>query len=165
MNRALRIIGFLLAAVAAILLSQALHAGGFAEHSGTAFDTASLCISAPFAPKVSITRNALRELRERMARYSYPTGARITGPFEEDCRAPDSVEEAWLLEMLYGPAQRWVLDIVPLQELSVLALDPGESFFVVEVSGVSVGVLTSKTIWRLSVELYRDALRVYELDA
>jgi hypothetical protein len=67
-------------------------------------------------PQVSISQSALRELRERMSRHECPTGVRIMGPFEEDSRAPDSVEEAWLLEKLYGPPQRWVLEIVPLEE-------------------------------------------------
>ena len=165
MNQALKFAGFLLAAVIALVLSQALYAGGIVEHSATAIETASICIGAPLGPRVSITRGALRELRERMARYDYATAVRITGPFEQDCRAPDSVEEAWLLEKLYGHPQRWVLDIVPLQELSAPSLEPGEWFSVEEVGGVLVGVLMSKTVSRLSVELYRDALRVYELDA
>ncbi len=165
MNQTLKFAGFLLAAVIALLLSQALYAGGIVEHPATAIETASICIGTPLGPRVSITRGALRELRDRMARYDYATAGLITGPFEQDCRAPESVEEAWLLEKLYGPPQRWVLDIVPLQELSAPSLDPGESFFVEEVGGVLVGVLTSKTVSRLSVELYRDVLRVYELDA
>ncbi len=165
MKRPLRITGLLLAVSVALLLSQALYGGGIAEHAEAALETAGISVSASLGPHISITRSALRELRERIARYTYPTGVCITGPFEEDPRAPDSIEEAWLLEKLYGPPQRWVLDIVPLHELSGPSLDPGESFFVQEVSGVLVGVLTSKTVSRLSVELYRDAIRVYELDA
>jgi hypothetical protein len=100
-----------------------------------------------------------------MARYDFPTGICITGPFEEDPRAPDGIEEAWLLERLYGRPQRWVLAIVPLAELSAPEIDPGEFFFVQNVIGIEVGVHTSKTVSRLSVELYRDAIRVYELAA
>jgi len=67
---------------------------------------------------------------------------------EEDARAPESVEDAW------GPLQRWV----PHDELEEKAVEPGESFHVEEVSGISVGILTSKTVPRLHI-------RVYELDA
>jgi hypothetical protein len=165
MNRPLKIAALLLSVVASLLLTHALCAAGVADHSGPALETAGICISAPLAPHVSITRSALRELRERMAQYDYPMGVCITGPFEEDCRAPENLEEAWLLEKLYGPPQRWVLDIVPLQELSAPSFDPGEIFFVEQVCGVSVGVLTTKTVSRLSIELYRDAIRVYEFDA
>ncbi|HXZ51274.1 MAG TPA: hypothetical protein VEH51_04670 [Burkholderiales bacterium] len=165
MKRPLRIAAVLFAALVALLLSKALYAGSITEHSGSAFGTASIYVGASVAPLISITRSALRELRELMARCDYRTGICITGPFEEDPRAPDSIEEAWLLEKLYGPPQRWVLDIVPLRDLSAPSLDPGERFFVQEVSGIQVGVLTSKTVSRLSVEFYRDAIRVYELDA
>ncbi len=165
MNRPLKIAALLLSVIASLLLTQALWAAGVTDHHGPALETASICISAPFAPHVSITRSALRELQERIARYNYPTGVCIAGPFEQDCRAPESVEEAWVLEKLYGPPQRWVLDIVPTSELSAPSIDRGEFFFVQDVAGVSVAVLTTKTVSRLSVELYRDAIRVYELDA
>jgi hypothetical protein len=165
MTRPLRATALVLAAIVALLLSQALYAGSVSEHAGAALETPGISICASLGPHISITRSALRELHERMARYEYPTGICITGPFEEDPRAPDSIEEAWLLERLYGPAQRWVLDIVPLAELSAASTDPGEFFFVQDVSGIVVGVHTSKTVSRLSVELYRDAIRVYELDA
>ena len=91
-------------------------------------------------------------------------GICITGPYEEDCRAPSSLEEAWLLEKLYGRAPRWVLDIVPLRELVKPALDPGELFWVAETYGLRVGIHTTKTVSHLRVELCRDAIRVYEYD-
>jgi len=164
-KRSLGIGGLIVSVGIWLLLSQTLQAANVTEHTGPALEAASICISAPWVPRVSITRNALVELRERMAKYAYPTAVCITGPFEEDCRAPDGIEEAWLIEKLYGPPQRWVLDIVPLHELAAPALDPGESLSVVEVGGVTVGVLTSKTVSRLSVELHGDAIRVHELDA
>jgi hypothetical protein len=164
MKRSLGIGGLLLSVLIWLLLSQTLQAASLPEHTSPALEAASMCISVPWMPRVSITRNALVELRERMAQYNYPTGVCITGPFEADCRAPESVEEAWLIEKLYGPPQRWVIDIVPLHELGAPSLDPGEGFSVVEVGGVTVGVLSSKTVCRLSVELYEDAIRVYELD-
>jgi len=116
-------------------------------------------------PHVSISSRALSEIRERMARYKRATGIRITGPLEEDCRAPDSIEEAWVIEKLYGPPQRWVFNVVPLDELTEESVDPGESFHVEEVNGVSIGILTSKTVERLHIDLHGDAIRVYELDA
>jgi hypothetical protein len=165
MNRSLKVGALVFAFVAWVLLSQALYAGPAPDHDAPALEAASICISAPWMPHVSITRSALSELRERMARYNYPTGICITGPFEQDCRAPESVEEAWLIEKLYGPAPRWVLHIVPLQELVAPSVDPGESFYLREVCGIAVGIHTSKTVSRLSIELYGDAIRLLELDA
>ena len=63
------------------------------------------------------------------------------------------------------PPQRWVLNIVPLDELEEKAVEPSESFHVEGVSGIAVGILTSKTVPRLHIELHGDAIRVYELDA
>jgi hypothetical protein len=165
MKRSFRVGALILAVAAWLFLSQALYAAPFTDHPGPSLEAASICASAPWIPHVSITRSALSELRERMAKYAYPTGVCITGPFEQDCRAPASVEEAWLLEKLYGLAPRWVLHIVSLQELAAEAPDPGETFSVVEVSGIAIGILTSKTVGPLSVELYGDAIRVFELDA
>jgi hypothetical protein len=84
---------------------------------------------------------------------------------EEDPRAPESVEEAWLLERLYGPPQRWILNIVPLEELERPSVEPGETLHVEEIDGITVGILTSKTVSRLTVELHGDAIRVFEIDA
>ena len=165
MKRSLKVAAFAFALVAWLFVTSALYAAPFADQPTPSFEAASVYISAPWLPHVSITRSALNELRDRMVRYDYPTGVCITGPFEEDCRAPGSVEEAWLIEKLYGPAPRWVLEIVPLQELAALALDPGEIFHVEELYGITVGVHTSKTVSRLSVELNGDAILVYELDA
>jgi len=165
MERSRRIGAILVAIVACLLLSAALYAAPLTEHTGPSLEAVSICASAPWVPHVSITRSALRELRDRMARYDYPTGLSITGPFERDSRAPESVEEAWLIEKLYGPPQRWVLAIVPLWELAATTPDPGESFLLQHFSGLSVGILTSKTVARLSIELAGDAVRVYELDA
>ena len=111
-------------------------------------------------PQVSITSAAFGELRERMARYSFPTGILLTGPMAEDCRAPESVEEAWLLEKLYGRAPRWVLDIAPLAELEKQPIDPGESFHIYKVNGISIGVLTSKRLTN-SESSYMETRFVY----
>jgi len=140
MNQTLKFAGFLLAAVIALLLSQALLRW---RHRG--------------APRHSYRKRRASASAHRWRRASQSRAAHcascanawpgttmpplFTSPdrFEQDCRAPESVEEAWLLEKLYGPPQRWVLDIVPLQELSAPSLDPGEGFFVEEVGGVLVG--------------------------
>ena len=116
-------------------------------------------------PRVWITGDARRELRNRMAAFRYPTGVQIMGPMQDDCRAPSSLEEAWLIEKAYGPAPRWVLDIVPLDELEHPSVEGQEFFHVEKVGDISVGILTSKTVEHLSVELWGDTIRVYELDA
>jgi hypothetical protein len=165
MNRARKLLVVLFVVAICGLVSHAVSSAALTDH-GSALDVASsIYIGASWAPQVSITRGALRELRERMARYKYPTGICITGPMEDDCRAPDSIEEAWLLEKLYGPPQRWVFDVVPLAELQAPSVDAGERYSVTQVRGITVGILTSKTVSRLSIELHGDAIRVYELDA
>jgi hypothetical protein len=117
-------------------------------------------------PRITIAGAALRELRERMARYDGPTVIRITGPMDEDGRAPESLEDAWLLEKLYGPPQRWILHVVPVDETDQFAPDgPGETLHLEELNGLSVGVLTSQTVPRLHIELHRDSIRVFEVEA
>jgi hypothetical protein len=164
LNRPLKLGLVLVAIVACAWVSQTLLASTVPDYSVVAIDAASICVGAPWSPRVSFTKSALHELRERMARYSYPTGIWIMGPLEEDCRAPESIEEAWLIEKLYGPPQRWVLDIVRLEELVAPEVDPPEMFCVGRVCGITVGILSSKTVSRLSVELHGDALRVVEVD-
>jgi hypothetical protein len=114
---------------------------------------------------VTISRCARRELLNRMGRYAAVTAILIIGPLLNDCRAPDSLEEAWLLERLYGPPQRWVLDIVPLHAIANVPVEPGETLHVQDVAGMRVAVLTSKTVPQLQVDLRGDSLRVYEVDA
>jgi len=165
MNRALKLAAVLIALAIWGFASHAAGAATFADHGGALDIPNTVCVGASWIPQVSITRSALRELRERMERYEYPTGVCITGPMENDCRAPSSVEEAWLLEKLYGPAQRWVFDIVPIEELWAPSVDAGEIYCVTQVSGIEIGILSSKTVWRLSIELHGDAIRVHEVEA
>jgi hypothetical protein len=164
MNRALKLLVIFLAIAILGSATQSANSIALADH-GTRGVASGIYIGAPWIPQVSITRRALRELRERMARYDYPTGICITGPMAEDCRAPDSLEEAWLLEKLYGPPQRWVIAIVPIAEIVAPAVDEGERYFTAEVDGIAVGILTSKTVSPLSIDLHGDAIRVYEVDA
>jgi len=165
MNRMMKL-AVVIVLIAIVGLASHVASGAALTDHGSGLEVASgIYVGASWVPRVSITRGALRELRERMARYAYPTGICITGPMAEDCRAPRDLEEAWLLEKLYGPPQRWVFDIMPLDELRALLADRGENYCVTEVRGITVGILTSKTVSRLSIELYGDVVRVYELDA
>ena len=115
--------------------------------------------------RISIFNGARRELLNRMAYFAFATAVLITGPMLHDCRAPDSLEEAWLLERAYGPPQRWILDIVPRRTLEETPIEPGETLQIQDVSGIRVGLLTSKTVPHLAIDLKGDSLRVLELDA
>ena len=108
---------------------------------------------------------ARRELLERMACFAFATAVLITGPMLHDCRAPDSVEEAWILERAYGPPQRWVLDIVSKRSLEKTPVDSGETLQIQDVSGIRVAVLSSKDVPHLAIDLRGDSLRVLEIDA
>jgi hypothetical protein len=115
--------------------------------------------------RISIFGNARREILERMACFAFATAVLVTGPMLHDCRAPDSVEEAWLLERAYGPPQRWVIDIIPTRALERIPVEPGETLQVLEVSGLRVGILSSKDVPHLAIDLKGDSLRVLEIDA
>ncbi len=115
--------------------------------------------------RISIFGSARRELLNRMAYFAFATAVLITGPMLNDCRAPDSVEEAWLLERAYGPPPRWVIDIVPRPALEKVPVEPGEILQVQDVSGIRVGVLSSKDVPHLAIDLKGDSLRVFEIDA
>ena len=116
-------------------------------------------------PQVSIAQNALLELRERMAKYQSPTGILIMGPMEENSLAPDSIEEAWMLERLYGPPQRWILDILPLEEITQVPDESREMFYSQDIDGLHITILTNKTVEQLRIELHGDSIRVFEPDA
>jgi hypothetical protein len=113
---------------------------------------------------VSISRPARRELIDRMKVFAVAAAVLIMGPMLHDCRAPDSLEEAWVLEKLYGPPQRWVIDIVARRSLETLPIEDGETLHIEDIDGIRVAVLTSKTVPHLSIDLRGDSLRVYEDD-
>ena len=115
--------------------------------------------------RISIFSSARRELVNRMASFAFATAVLITGPMLHDCRAPDTFEEAWLLERAYGPPPRWVIEIVPRRTLEKMPVDPHETLEVQDVSGIRVGLLTSKDVPHLAIELRGDSLRVLEIDA
>ena len=115
--------------------------------------------------RISIFSSARRELITRMTQVAAVAVILITGPMAEDYRAPENIEEAWLLEQVYGPAPRWVIDVVPAQTLRTLPVEPGETLYVEDVAGIRIAVLTSKSVNHLGIELVGDRLRVYEIDA
>ena len=154
------ILALLIALLAWAVLATAAASVISADASGLASDA--IYASTLWAPRISITRGAISEIRNRMSRFKCPTGICIVGPHLNDARAPDSIEEAWLLEKLYGPAQRWTLDIVPVEELTPQNTDAGEMFSRQTVCGIEVGVLTTKTAYQLHIELVDDDIRVSE---
>ena len=88
----------------------------------------------------------------------------IVGPMLNDARAPGSLEEAWHIERLYGPPQRWTIDVVPAAALKALPAGANEALHVRDVDGIRFAVLTSITVDHLGIELWGDRLRVYEID-
>src|SRR5262245_18893057 len=114
--------------------------------------------------RISIFRSAHRELLKRMAFFAFATAVLVTGPMVHDCRAPDSLEEAWLLERVYGPPPRWVVEIVPRDTLEKTPVEAGETLQFQDVSGIRVGLLSSKDVSHLAIDLRGDSLRVFEID-
>jgi len=115
--------------------------------------------------RITMFGSARRELMARMAQVALLAIVLIVGPMAEDSRAPTSIEEAWMLERLYGPPQQWVIDVVPEHALATLAIAPGERLHLETVADIRIAVLTSKTVDHLGIELIVDQLRVYEIDA
>jgi hypothetical protein len=115
--------------------------------------------------QVSITRDALSELRERIARCRSPSGICIIGPLEDRVWPSDSLEEAWLIEKLYGPRPRWVLHLMPLDVIGRTPHPSTPNVHFEEVCGMPMQVWTAEPIPRLSIELHGDAIRVCEVDA
>jgi hypothetical protein len=113
-------------------------------------------------PQVMITRDALEELRGRIAQQRHPSGVMILGPLEEDSRAPDGPEEAWHLERAYGPPQRWVFTILPVATIDQTPAETREEFHAEDIAGIRVGVLTTKSEAHLRVELHGDRIRIIE---
>ena len=62
-----------------------------------------------------------------MARFNFRTGICIVSPHAEDARAPDSIQEAWYVEKVYRPPQRWTFDIVAIAALEQPQADPESS--------------------------------------
>jgi len=112
--------------------------------------------------RLSITSDALRELRERIARSNWPVCVQIGGPFDYDVRAPDNPEEAYAVQKLYGPAPRWVLNLVPAE---VIGNATQQGFHVEEIGGISLLISVCEPVPHLCVELRGDTIRVYEVDA
>jgi hypothetical protein len=113
--------------------------------------------------RVSFTADALRELRERIASCKSPNGISIVGPIEDGAWPADTLEEAWLVEKLYGRRPRWVILLMPLEVLSERSKALAPKFHVEDVCGIHVEVLTAEPVPRLSVALHGDAIRVCEV--
>jgi hypothetical protein len=111
-------------------------------------------------PRVSFTKDALCELRDCLARSKRPLGVSIVGPLDRDIRASNDPEEAWAVQKLYGPPQRWVLTLLPLE---VFGERGALGSHVEEVSGLRVLIRAPEPFPRLRVELQGDAIRVYEI--
>jgi hypothetical protein len=115
--------------------------------------------------RVSIARDALRELRERIASSRFESGVCIIGPLEDRAWPSNDLEEAWQLEKLYGKPQRWSLHLMPLGGREQTRGAIGRNVHVEEVDGIPVEVWTPASTLRLRIELRGDALHVYEIDA
>ena len=115
--------------------------------------------------RVSITRDALRELRKRIAGSRFASGVCIVGPVEDRAWPSDDLEEAWQLEKLYGKPQRWSLHLMPPGRREQTRGALGRNVYVEEVDGIPVEVWTPTSTARLRIELHGDALRVSEIDA
>ena len=74
----------------------------------------------------------------------------------------DNPEEAWAVQQLYGPPQRWILKFVPAEIIGDVSR---QGFHIEEVSGITVQVLAPTPVPHLCVELVGDTIRVYEVDA
>jgi hypothetical protein len=114
--------------------------------------------------QVTITAEAAAELLERVARYPGPRGGvMILGPMGPGYRMAADAEEAQLLDLAYGPAQRWVVNILSQKELDHFRGRADLNVHMTEIAGMSVVVLvTHKSDVDLRVELDGDALRFSE---
>ena len=118
-------------------------------------------------PRISITRAALREVRQRLAAFPIANCVRITGPSEAIGPSEASwwletdLEDVRLLEKLYGKPPRWRLELSPRGAGKA----PTRDVYREEIEGIGFEIFTSKPVPSLHVELYREALRVHEVDA
>ena len=86
------------------------------------------------------------------------------GPSPDSTWPSDSLEEAWSLERLYGPFQRWQFVFMPLDALRDTSFSRYRGY-AEEVDGIYFEVLSPPPVPRLRVELHGDAIRIYEFDA
>lgn len=113
--------------------------------------------------QVAISSEAIAELRGRVAREMYAAGVVILGPMGPDCRMPGDDEEAHHLDIVYGPAPRWVLHV---QSLNVLdRLRENAHFLTLDVDGLRIVVAGAKLKVTLRVELHGESIRISEHDA
>jgi hypothetical protein len=72
----------------------------------------------------------------------------------------ESAEEARILELAYGPAQRWVVHIMSRKELDHLCAQHAD-FLATDIEGMRVVVVTTTNV-NLRVELHGDSIRITE---
>ena len=72
----------------------------------------------------------------------------------------ESAEEAEHLEIAYGPAQQWRLNILSLKEFVRLRDHGGTNFHAMNLDGIPVLVVTTQSDAKLSVELDGDRMRI-----
>lgn len=71
-----------------------------------------------------------------------------------------SAEEAEHLEIAYGPAQLWRLNILTLKEFVHLRDDGGTSIHATNLDGIPALVVTTQSDVKLRVELNGDRIQI-----
>ena len=110
--------------------------------------------------RVVVSPDALAELRERVAKEPLPAGVLILGPMGPNSRMAESAEEARDLEIAYGPAPTWVVQIIDSRSLERLATNP--YFSLMEIDGLRLAVGGAKLGASLRVDLCGESIRVTE---
>jgi hypothetical protein len=110
--------------------------------------------------QVTISPEAIEELRERVAREKFAEGVMILGPIGSGGRMSDDAEEARHLEIAYGPAPRWVIHILQSKELERLSANA--YFRTMDIEGLRVVVAGAKSNVSLRVDLIGGSIRVSE---
>ena len=110
--------------------------------------------------QVAITPDAVADLRDRMARSGGGDAVMIVGPTGPGYAMVESAEEAKHLEIAYGPAQRWKLQILSLKEFVHLRDHGGRNTHAMNLEGIPVVVVTTHSDAKLRVELDGDRIRI-----
>ena len=84
----------------------------------------------------------------------------IVGPTGPGYPMAESAEEAKHLEIAYGPAQRWKLQILSLKEFVHIRDRGGTSVHAMNLDGIPVLVVTPQSTAKLRVELDGDRIRI-----
>ena len=84
----------------------------------------------------------------------------IVGPTGPGYPMAESAEEAKHLEIAYGPAQRWRLQILSLKEFVHFRDHGGTTVHAMNLEGIPVLVVTTQSDAKLRVELDGDTMRI-----